>query len=482
MPGSRFTSLTVRFLRIRFGRTSAPRTASFSSSSLTSRATRPISFRPVRPSDIPLSARLTTTPIEPPSLRVQSTCSSCLFRHRQLKPRFQSHLRQHGYGPFFRGRATVRHRGPSRPRSSRLGPRLWSNCSAPDLRQGGARAWFRIADANFGIRRVTDPVTKYYYVLSKLDSEKLRKLSAFLDRPSGPTRTRTFARSSARRLSPPSRRNWMLFSPPTTPAMYALPSSALNFSAFSPTLRPTTCSNASSCARSSRRSSLRSRTASQQISRRLWQQQTAPGRQPRLPTQPGRQRFWQFPDPPPRLLEAADVAAEAAVAVVNTGPAIQIESRAWPSAIFTGNSVTPHENEFRMFAMERKSPSRRPSMAKIPSSAWLRKTSRSVAERGRTTSTPFATSPARPHRRRHLAPSLPTGHGVASLSLASLHIVPLPAYISLATHSRQRYPNYSFRTITKKNKARWQNCTRLCLLLLRYRDRFWGWTSSRRSK
>ena len=47
------------------------------------------------------------------------------------------------------------------------------------------RAWFRIADANFGIRRVTDSVTKYYYVLSKLDSETLRKLSAFLDRPLG---------------------------------------------------------------------------------------------------------------------------------------------------------------------------------------------------------------------------------------------------------------------------------------------------------
>ena len=45
------------------------------------------------------------------------------------------------------------------------------------------RAWFRIADANFGIRWVTDPVTKYYYVLSKLDSETLRKLSAFLDLP-----------------------------------------------------------------------------------------------------------------------------------------------------------------------------------------------------------------------------------------------------------------------------------------------------------
>ena len=45
------------------------------------------------------------------------------------------------------------------------------------------RAWFRIADANFGIRRVTDPVAKYYYVLSKLDAETLRKLSAFLDLP-----------------------------------------------------------------------------------------------------------------------------------------------------------------------------------------------------------------------------------------------------------------------------------------------------------
>ena len=46
-------------------------------------------------------------------------------------------------------------------------------------------SWFAVADANFALRRVTDTTTKYYYVLSKLDSSTLRKLSAFLKRPRG---------------------------------------------------------------------------------------------------------------------------------------------------------------------------------------------------------------------------------------------------------------------------------------------------------
>ena len=46
-------------------------------------------------------------------------------------------------------------------------------------------AWFAVADANFVLRKVTESVTKYFYVLSKLDAITLRKLSAFLKRPRG---------------------------------------------------------------------------------------------------------------------------------------------------------------------------------------------------------------------------------------------------------------------------------------------------------
>ena len=46
-------------------------------------------------------------------------------------------------------------------------------------------AWFAVADANFALRKVTDSTTKYYYVLSKLDSVVLRKLSTFLELPRG---------------------------------------------------------------------------------------------------------------------------------------------------------------------------------------------------------------------------------------------------------------------------------------------------------
>ena len=44
---------------------------------------------------------------------------------------------------------------------------------------------FMVADANFAIGKVTDPTTKFYYVLSKLDATSLRKLSAFLKAPRG---------------------------------------------------------------------------------------------------------------------------------------------------------------------------------------------------------------------------------------------------------------------------------------------------------
>ena len=46
-------------------------------------------------------------------------------------------------------------------------------------------SWFAVADANFALRKVSDELTKYYYILSKLDSSTLRKLSAFLKRPRG---------------------------------------------------------------------------------------------------------------------------------------------------------------------------------------------------------------------------------------------------------------------------------------------------------
>ena len=46
-------------------------------------------------------------------------------------------------------------------------------------------AWFAVADANFALRKVTDSTIRYYYLLSKLDSTTLRKLSAFLKQPRG---------------------------------------------------------------------------------------------------------------------------------------------------------------------------------------------------------------------------------------------------------------------------------------------------------
>ena len=46
-----------------------------------------------------------------------------------------------------------------------------------------AETWF--ADTNFTLRRFSDSTTKYYYVLSKLDTCTLRKLSTFIRWPRG---------------------------------------------------------------------------------------------------------------------------------------------------------------------------------------------------------------------------------------------------------------------------------------------------------
>ena len=46
-------------------------------------------------------------------------------------------------------------------------------------------AWFILADAYFNLQKVTDSRTKYWYVLSKFDSQTLRKLSTFLKEPRG---------------------------------------------------------------------------------------------------------------------------------------------------------------------------------------------------------------------------------------------------------------------------------------------------------
>ena len=55
----------------------------------------------------------------------------------------------------------------------------------PAFDKAELEALFILADANFNLRKVTDSRTKYWYVLSKFDSQTLRKLSTFLKEPRG---------------------------------------------------------------------------------------------------------------------------------------------------------------------------------------------------------------------------------------------------------------------------------------------------------
>ena len=64
-------------------------------------------------------------------------------------------------------------------------------------------SWFAIAEASFGLQKVTDLTTKYYYVLSKLDSTTLRKLSMFLKCPRGDDPYREIRNKLCRTYKPP---------------------------------------------------------------------------------------------------------------------------------------------------------------------------------------------------------------------------------------------------------------------------------------
>ena len=77
----------------------------------------------------------------------------------------------------------------SESKPGQMGQQEASVCGAtvqlPSFDKIEPMAWFAVAEANFALRKVTDSTTKYYYVLSKLDSSTLRKLSAFLQVPRG---------------------------------------------------------------------------------------------------------------------------------------------------------------------------------------------------------------------------------------------------------------------------------------------------------
>ena len=73
----------------------------------------------------------------------------------------------------------------------------------PSFDKVDPETWFTVADANFSLRKVTDPTTKYYYVLSKLDAESLRQLSAFLKEPRGENLYREIKEELCNTYEPP---------------------------------------------------------------------------------------------------------------------------------------------------------------------------------------------------------------------------------------------------------------------------------------
>ena len=55
----------------------------------------------------------------------------------------------------------------------------------PTFNRLAPSSWFHLADANFHLRGIVQSDKKYWYVVSKLDADTLKKLSAFLAAPRG---------------------------------------------------------------------------------------------------------------------------------------------------------------------------------------------------------------------------------------------------------------------------------------------------------
>ena len=55
----------------------------------------------------------------------------------------------------------------------------------PAFMKTSPSAWFHLCDANFFIWKVTDSEMKYWYIVSKLDEDTLRKIHKFLEKPLG---------------------------------------------------------------------------------------------------------------------------------------------------------------------------------------------------------------------------------------------------------------------------------------------------------
>ena len=63
--------------------------------------------------------------------------------------------------------------------------------------------WFALADANVGLRKITELQTKCWYVLSKIDSSMLKKLATFLKIPRGNDPYQELREKLCQMLEPP---------------------------------------------------------------------------------------------------------------------------------------------------------------------------------------------------------------------------------------------------------------------------------------
>ena len=131
---------------------------------------------PGRETSPPISLCHSTAEDEPEvivSLR-QPTCSSC--PNTIYPPHFSERLFGRRHGDKEGHRFTRKRSGGPGGRGLSFG----ASVQLPMFDRAEPDAWFILANAHFNLRKVRDPNTKYWYVLSKFDAATIRKLSTFL--------------------------------------------------------------------------------------------------------------------------------------------------------------------------------------------------------------------------------------------------------------------------------------------------------------
>ncbi len=97
---------------------------------------------------------------------------------------------------------------PPPPAAGALPPAIGQQIKLPSFWPEDPASWFRLAECQFALRNVADPVTRYYHVLAALSVDSVRLVRHVLHDDTGPKSYNRLLASLLASHSPPTTRRW----------------------------------------------------------------------------------------------------------------------------------------------------------------------------------------------------------------------------------------------------------------------------------